>query len=272
MKHSILLMSIGLCLSSFACGAADNSAADNSATGPVWGDPVEEGTNLDADGNVQSTDDALSAAKIWQLQLPTGSGHSPQTVSPGSLSGYSSIYYYKASDGGQVFMDPVSGITTSGSVHPRTELREMSSTGTSREWTTTGTNTMTVSAKVLKGSHITIGQIFNASNSITLAELQYDSGKFKLFYEEAKGKGQGPYDLGVSAGLNQRYTYKMSLSNGKVEISLNGNKVWSRTPSSGTLKDKFYFKCGNYDQSSTGGSVSKTVRSEVENYSISVVH
>jgi hypothetical protein len=60
------------------------------------------------------------------------------------LKGYEDDYFYLAEDGGQIFMDPATGITTSGSQHCRTELREQTPGAGSAAWASTGTNTMTV--------------------------------------------------------------------------------------------------------------------------------
>ena len=54
--------------------------------------------------------------RYWLLQLPTGTGTSPDQIKPAELiAGYTSAYFYKADDGGYMFMDPAQGITTSGS-------------------------------------------------------------------------------------------------------------------------------------------------------------
>jgi hypothetical protein len=281
MKNSMLLTSVGLCLFSFACGSAESAAPGDgvAATGPQWFAPVEVGeagaSSTDPESSVaESTGEALTMAKIWLLQLPSGSGTSPKTVSPGNVASYSDAFYYKAADGGQMFMDPVTGITTSGSKHPRCEMRESTSSGGQAAWSAWGTNTMTVTGKVLKGSSVTLGQVFNGTDSITLAELQYSSSShgFKLFYEEAKGAGGSPADLHTPITLNSKYTFKLGLSSGKLTVFINGKQVYSRTPSSSVLSKKFYFKFGNYDQAATAGSVSYTVHSLVENYSAVVVH
>ena len=168
-------------------------------------------------------------------------------------------------------MDPASGVTTSGSVHPRTELRESTATGGAAAWSASATNTMTVTGKVLKGSGVTIGQVFNGPDSITLAELQYSSGGFSLFYEEAKGQGKSS-GLGAGTPLNTRYTFTMGFSKNVLTVSINGRQVYSHTPSAGILGSKFYFKVGDYDQNATRGAVGTTAHSIVENYSVAVVH
>ena len=58
---------------------------------------------------------------------------------------YSSKYLY--TDGNAVyFTTPLSGTTTEGSEHPRSELREILSTG---DWTFTGTHTMKGTTKMV---------------------------------------------------------------------------------------------------------------------------
>jgi hypothetical protein len=213
---------------------------------------------------------------IWSLQQPDGS-----TISSSQLvSGYSSKYFYTASDGGQAFMDPKTGTTTSGSSHPRSEMREVTTSGSNAAWSWTGTNTMTNQAAVKQqgggtSGSTAIGQIFNSTDSIPLVELMYTAtanskgGNFKLLYEEAKGAGTYT-DLSTKAALGSKFTYEMSLSGGVATVKINGSQVYSKKPSfSGK---KFYFKTGNYDQTATSGSVSTTPYTIVELYSVNVVH
>lgn len=208
---------------------------------------------------------------IWELQLPVGSGTSPMTVAPPELATFSDIYFYMGDDGGQMFMDPATGVTTSGSVHPRSELRESNATGGAANWSPAGTNTMTVSGKVVKGGGVTIAQVFNGPRSITLGELQYSSGGFSLFYEEAKGAG-GSTGLGNAVPLDTKYTFTMGFSKNVLTVSINGKQVYSHTPSAGILGSTFYFKVGNYDQTATTGTPGTTAHSLVEVYSVDVVH
>jgi Alginate lyase len=216
---------------------------------------------------------------IWSLQLPSGLGHSPTTIPPSQLvAGYSGPYFYKAADGGQAFMDTKTGITTPGSQHCRTELREMTSDGAPAAWVPSGTNTMDVTGKVTllgggSAGKVTVGQVFNSNESIPLCELQYSAsaGGFVLLYEEAKGKAES-IDLRTPVTLNTPYSFQLSLSNGLLTVSINGKQVYSRTPSAAYLAKKFYFKCGNYDQTATAGEVTTTPYTIVENYCIHVVH
>jgi hypothetical protein len=72
--------------------------------------------------------------------------------------------------------------------------------------------------------------------------------------------------------LNNPYSFQLSLTNGVLTVSLNGIQVYSHTLSSNILSKEFYFKCGNYDQTTSSGAVTTTPYTIVENYSINVVH
>jgi len=217
---------------------------------------------------------------IWSLQLPIGSGTSPTTIkSPELMAGFTNEYFYVADDGGQIFMDPKTGITTSGSAHCRTEMREMTAAGQAAAWPSTGTNTLTVSGQVLElgdgtSGNVAVAQVFNSDAGAPLCELQYSGGKkgFQLFYEEAKGQGQGTTDLKTPVALKTRYTFALSLSNGVLTASINGKQVYSKTPSGAVAGDKFYFKFGNYDQHASAGPISTTPFTVIEAYSADVVH
>jgi hypothetical protein len=235
-----------------------------------------------AEGTVdyeESSANPFSNANIWELQLPTGSGHHFDTVPPGNLPGFADAYYFKANDGGQIFMDPAHGITSSGSLHPRTELREVTASGGQVAWPASAINSLTVTGKVLEvgggtSGHVTVGQIFNGSDSIPLFELMYSNavGGFKGLYEEAKGGGGGLIDLRTPVALNTKYTFTLALEKNQLLVTINGKQVYSHTPSAKVLRKGFYFKAGAYDQTATAGAVSTTPYTEVENYIISVVH
>jgi hypothetical protein len=214
--------------------------------------------------------------RMWALQLPIGSGNSPTTIKPDQLlAGFMNEYFYPADDGGQMFMDPVTGVTTSGSTRCRTEMREAVPGGGQAAWSASAVNRMTVEGKIVKanGATITIGQILNGTDSFPLAEFEWSSGKngFQLFYEEAKSNGQ-TIALNTPWPQNERYSFTLELSNNKLLISVNGKQVYSHTPSADMLTKKFYFKFGNYDQNTSEGPASTTPHSIVEAYKVDVVH
>ena len=141
----------------------------------------------------------------------------------------------------------------------------------SGSWPTTGTNTMTVSGKVLKGTGVTVAQVFDGGGGNTLCELQYNGKGFGLFYEESKGSGNN-VTLNAPVALNTKYTFTLSLSNGMLTVTINGKQVYTHAPGSAAAKSSFYFKVGNYDQGTSAGPVSTTAHSIVENYTVEVVH
>jgi hypothetical protein len=249
--------------------------------GTNWGEdtPVSNLGMSGSPGCVTAVRAASIDYSIWSLQEPSGSGTSPTTISPSQLvAGYSDAYFHIAADGGQAFVDTQTGITTSGSTHCRTELREMTSSGAQAAWAPSGTNTMDVVGQVTllgggSSGKVTVGQVFNSNDSIPLCELTYSAsvGGFVLLYEEAKGAAT-TVDLQTPVALNTPYSFQLSLTNGVLTVSINGTQVYSRTPSSSILSKKFYFKCGNYDQTTSSGAVTTTPYTIVENYSINVVH
>ena len=217
---------------------------------------------------------------IWSLQLPIGSGTSPTIIPPSGLAGaggyFDANYFYTAADGAMTFMDPQQGITTAGSTHCRTELREMTSTGSAAAWSWNGTNTMTVTGEVVQvgggsGGHVTLGQVFNGSDDIPLCEFEYyaDVGGFKVLYEETKGAGSS-IDLSTPCALTTGYVFSLALSDGTLTVSVNGNPVYTRSP--GISGKQFYFKCGCYDQTAIAGQPSTAPYTIVKIYALTVQH
>jgi hypothetical protein len=216
---------------------------------------------------------------IWQLQLPTGTGTSPTTISPAELvAGFSNRYFYGAPGGGRVFMDPPTGITTSGSQHCRTELREMTRDGMAAAWLSTGMNAMSLSGTVSQvgggaSGHVTVAQVFNGTDSIPLCELQYSArlGGFQLLYEEGKGGGTTT-DLKAPVALGAPYAFTLALSNGTLTVTVDGQPVYTKTPSAAVSGKSFYFKAGNYDQTTVAGPISTTPYTIVEVAALDVTH
>ena len=258
-----------------------NAAAEQGGMNTVGG---QGGANATGGGALGGGDAGAGLASpidysIWVLQLPTGTGSSPTTISSRQLlAGYSDAYFYLAADGGQIFMDPATGIATAGSQHCRTEMRESTLSGGQAAWASSGTNVLTVSGKVLNvgggsNGNVTVGQLFNGTDSIPLCELQYSTSKggFELLYEEAKGQGSET-DLKTPLALNAKYSFTLALTKGVVTLTINGTTVYTHTPSAATLAKQFYFKFGNYDQTASAGPISTTPYTVLEAYSVAVVH
>jgi hypothetical protein len=250
-------------------GAGNMGGAGNANDAGNTDAAVSTGTPSAEDGGPAATadDGGVPSGSIdwspWSLQEPDG-----QTQT--TLKGYKDAYFYPAGSY-QAFMDTMTGVTTSGSLHPRCELRENAS------WLATGKNTLTVSGRVTQigggsSGKTTVGQVFNADNSIPLAELIYlGSGKFEVLYEEAKGGGTNT-PTNASAALGTDYNYELSLSAGQLTVVINGSTVFTKTPSAAVANNHFYFKAGDYDQTATAGAISTVPYTVVENSAIQVAH
>ncbi len=244
-----LRMAVGVGALGSACAANVEPADDSSV----------EAVNSSARWNLSG----------WELQLPIGSTDNPQRVE--NPTSFSDAYFYVDTDGALTFMDPRTGVTTSGSLHPRSELRELTA-----GWSPTGTNTMTATVAVMRvPSTVTIAQIFQAPNapSKPLCELQYEAGgHVVLFVEKSNEGGQGgsTYDVGtVTDGA--KFTYAISLSKSEIAIGINTKTSTFSLPSS-FEGEHFYFKWGAYDQTASAGKTATTPGTVVKFYVHEVVH
>jgi hypothetical protein len=196
----------------------------------------------------------------WTLQLPNNT-----QVSPGSTNNG----WFYTSGGFQAFADPQSGLCTSGSSHCRSELREKAT------WGSGGNNVLNATVKVTKApGTTTIGQVFcnsGPNGSHTQVELFYRTSGFSVLYEEAKG-GATVTSIGNAIPLGQTFTYQLSFINGQMAVKINGATKWTKSPSSAARQGNFYFKAGNYDQGSSCGSLSSTIRSIVQFSNINISH
>jgi hypothetical protein len=234
-------------------------------TAQVGSDPESSSQDLQANAAGSSTGWNLTG---WELQLPIGSTGHPELVE--NPTSFHDDYFYVGTDGALTFMDPHTGVTTSGSLHPRSELRELTS-----GWPATGTNTMTATVAVTKvPSTVTIGQVFQAPNapSKPLLELQYDAGgKLELLLEKTNEGGSANfYDVGsVTDGAT--FHYAISLTKDEISITINSKVSTFSLPS--TFKgEKFYFKWGAYDQTAKAGAESTTASTIVKFYAHAVTH
>lgn len=252
--------------------SAQSPSAGGGGDATVAGSP-NGGASTDAGGSAVVP--AAIDFRFWELQLPIGAGSSPDTISSAELlTGFSNDYFYRAADGGQAFMDPATGITTAGSQHCRTELREQAPGAGKAAWSSLGTHRLTVEGKVVQlgRGNVAVGQLFNGTDSIPLCELQYTSQqRFSLLYEEAKGAGSST-DLNAPVALDERYTFTLAMVDGEISVSINGKELYSHTPSPAILANQFYFKFGNYDQSSMAGTPTTTPYSIIEAYQVEIVH
>ena len=207
----------------------------------------------------------------FTLQLPTGSEGNVDTETGDQLAaGFtkSPYFYTDTSDGSMVMGDPSTGWTTSGSLHPRVEMRENAT------WTTSGTNVMTNTVVVTKvPDHTTIGQIFQGTGpSKPLCELQVTStGVVQLLLESTNEGGTSTLPQIASVPLGTKFTYTLQLSGTTITVKV-GSATKTFTMDKSFDGESFYFKAGNYDQSAVQGTPGTTASTIVKFYALSIKH
>jgi hypothetical protein len=216
---------------------------------------------------------------IWELQEPYGSPDNPTTYVSSELvgaSGHQSAYFYTdTTDGSMTFWDPENGVTTQNSNYPRSELREMTSSGAAANWLSTGTHTLSATVKATEiPDHVAVGQIHlgtgtPVSTKPLLELFYYSSGKIEMAIEQTPAGGNEiPYPVGT-VPLGTKWSYVIGLSGNTISFSLNGGATQTWTMSSTFNEEGMYFKAGDYDQS-VGSSAS--VGAKVQFYALKVVH
>jgi len=214
---------------------------------------------------------------IWQLQLPTGSPGSPDTISPAQLkgpTGYSNPAYFwtDKNDGSMTFWAPEKGVTTPNSSYARSELREMNSNGSAADWTLAGNHTLSAQLRIPSVTkNVCVGQVHlgsGGSSTKPLLELYYrPNGDIYLGTENSPDGGQTLHLVG-NVVLGVQWTYVINVTGNKINLTVNGSKTSYTIPSSFNAYRQ-YFKAGSYNQSS---SDSTTNGAKVKFYSLTVAH
>ncbi|KAI1169785.1 family 7 polysaccharide lyase [Nemania sp. FL0916] len=214
----------------------------------------------------------------WNLQLPTGSAGSVDTIRASDLEGcdgYSGPNFYTDPSNSAIILiapgnpSETGCATTSGSEHCRTELREVvASSGANAAWSPAGTNVLSVSMTVVKaddGSHGTaIGQVFASAASKPILEMYYSqAGKIVVGVKPNADGNQIVTQVG-SVPLGTAFKYVLEYSNNALSVTINGNKTALSTYDWGS--PAAYFKAGNYNQAKTD------VTSEVHISALSITH
>lgn len=207
----------------------------------------------------------------FTLQLPTGWAGKIDTVSGANLAaGYTNPHYFytDSADGAMVMIDPAQGWTTSGSKHPRTELREAAT------WTSAGINQLNATVAVPQVPHHTaIGQIFQGSGpSKPLCELQVASdGVVRLLLENTNQGGSSTVHGIASVVPGARFDYELGLTGTTITVKV-GGAVQSFTMDASFDGERFYFKAGDYDQSAVPGAPSTSPGTIVKFYALALTH
>lgn len=207
----------------------------------------------------------------FKLQLPTGASGKVDTIGSAQLvAGYTHPYYFytDSTDGAMVMVDPTQGWTTSGSLHPRTELRE------NAIWPTTGTNKLNATLAVtLLPVRVAIGQIFQGTGpSKPLCELQLTSeGVVQLMLEDNNQGGSATFNPITTVPQGAVFDYELSLTGRTVTVTVN-SVVRTFNMDSSFVGESFYFKAGNYDQSAVSGTPLTQPGTIVKFYALAVTH
>jgi poly(beta-D-mannuronate) lyase len=185
---------------------------------------------------------------IFKVTLPIGSQGSPTEIKPPDILTYVHDDYFHLNEArnGVVFMAHCGGVSTSNSGYPRSELREMTSSGDRAAWSTSsGTHTMWVKQAVthlpdLK-RHVTCAQIHGSDDDIMQIRLEHS----KLFIEWDGNDGPA---LETDYQLGTVFTVKLVASGGKIDVYYNESTTSSGSYS--TSQSGCYFKAGCYTQAS----------------------
>lgn len=210
----------------------------------------------------------------WKETLPTGASESPTEIKQPALATYTITPYFKVNDAcnGVQFRAHTSGVTTSGSGYPRSELREMSNNGsTNASWATNDgkTHTMFIDQAIVAvpttKKHVVAGQIHDAADDVIVIRLENS----KLFVDI---NGVDGPTLDSNYTLGKRFTVKFVAGGGKIQVYYNG----ASTPAYTLTKNGSgnYFKAGVYTQSncSTEAACSINNYGEVHIYDLWLSH
>jgi hypothetical protein len=222
----------------------------------------------------------------WNLTLPTGKSGSPTVIPTTTLdTGYTSQYFYTGSDGAMVFWCPVTGVTTSGTKYPRTELRETKSDGSLYNWnvmdgTATLNGTLAVN-QVPSSGKVIVGQIHdNGAGGIS------DQPLIKLVYEFNSSSGTGTlvaqvrstptstgstdYTVATGIKLNTQFSYQIQLLKTlTLSVQINGTTKYNKPVDPSWKTQGMYFKAGAYVQDNVGPS---TEGGRVSFYGLTISH
>ncbi|GAA3113075.1 polysaccharide lyase family 7 protein [Streptomyces echinatus] len=216
---------------------------------------------------------AIGLSTAWKLQLPVpDSSGDPLEIRQPALSTYDNAPWFTtaASCDAILMRSAVNGATTSNTGYPRSELREMTATGSSTaSWSSTsGTHTMVVDEAITHlpqvKPHVMAGQIHDSKSDVTSFRLEgtslyitsYNTTHYKLVTSSYK--------------LGDRFQGKFVVHDGKVDVYYNGTLK-------ATVTAKFksgYFKAGDYTQANCGNSspCDDSNYSEVALYGVKVTH
>ncbi|HEY3815844.1 MAG TPA: polysaccharide lyase family 7 protein [Polyangiaceae bacterium] len=216
---------------------------------------------------------------LWELQEPIGEAGAPTTIGPAQLegpSGFRSSYFFTdPTDGSMTFWDPEDGVTTANSSYPRSELREMTSTGAAANWLPTGTNTLSATLmSTLIPTKVCVGQIHlstgtPASTKPLLELYYYATGAITLGIEATPAGGDETEHPAGNVPLGTKWSYVIGLAGSTISLTVDGGAAQTYAMPSSFDQEGMYFKAGDYDQ--TVGT-STTIGAKVQLYALGIFH
>ena len=225
----------------------------------------------------------------WKLQLPTWlgvltgtSGSSVDEKIPALLvAGFTNAYFYTGPDGSMVFWAPDNGASTSGSTHPRSELRErINPSNDSANWLLYGAHTLNGQCKVWQipsdTRKVIIGQIHavNSVSNLPTVKIQFNNGTLEGTVKtiSTNDSSDTKFTYGF-VGLSNNITYQIKVVNGLISIAINGKtnslNVFQSDPAYTNVQQ--YFKAGSYNQTDDPCNCS-TDGARVAFYSLTMSH
>lgn len=188
----------------------------------------------------------------WKIQLPIGKSEHPTEVKQPKLATYAKSPWFTVTSScdGVQFRASVNGVTTSGSNHPRSELREMKNNGAdAASWSSSsGTHTMIISQSInnlpADKPQVIAGQIHDANEDISVFRLEGTN----LYVTEGNNSHHKLVTSSYVPGT--RFEATFVVSGGQIKAYYNGVLQT-------TISKRFsgaYFKAGAYPQDNCDSS------------------
>jgi len=194
----------------------------------------------------------------WQLQLPIASGSGVKQVQGSALKSFASAnFYLNTTTNAMTFWAPENGAHTSGSLYPRSELRELAPGFPNGDWkAATGTHEMNVTLSVLKvpqAGGIVIGQVHAdgvSGHCSVVLELEYTLHGTLTAYTRDSSCGSVETTVGHSS-VGAVIEYQVEVKANKLTVKTNTGST-----STTTIHNTYpiYFKVGAYVQDSASSS------------------
>lgn len=178
----------------------------------------------------------------WWLTLPTGS---PNATTVKDLTGFVADPWFVGQGGGVRFRANAGGATTSGSVYPRSELRELNPDRTQASWAFgSGTHQLDVTVAVTKTPvrkpEVCLAQVHGTSGDLLMIYYDGKAGGIRWKLESAIQPKVAGYTLGRPLAVRIR------VAGGRCEVFLDGTRRIDFRSTHPTC----YFKTGAYVLSS----------------------